>query len=799
MFSIGNEMKGSRGEEVFGPISAAKKTTGDSVIDAIVARAHPIVSARRSGMEESPSSLTKAVLCGDHVFCANNEVLQEEMRSLSPLLPPLPFNAEEQEQCRQIFATFSSYASGLTVMDMLGVYIYQNLKSFVDIKPQLQDLVNDFCRDWLIIYLSAEAKIPVKTQWSLNTQEFNDRMQRISTELESILTKKEKRKASYTNLLSSIKLLVKAWNSEDIRFLYAYGAGEIQECILWLPPRQQDPKVIAVELVLFIEFVHCAFDQTRFLNIANRDESTCYLGEFKRIVRSVKESLASLPDYLESHSEEGRGDLKAFSFCIETQKKLLKEMRQILRRAEKINEKIEKKNEESSTKKMIVLRSATHLKNLDKIAHKKPDLQWIMNVSRYGFYVAFFENITYILDYYIKYSIPSYITLEARLRRVFVVNTLLHENIIDIGLTNVARSCIEGGQNHREFKGILDLNMTKQKVREKLIDPRIHFLSEKEKLFLYSKISSYARELEVQFCPGQKIKDYITKMDTTENSRMMRRLIMIRDHEQCYPMVKEWLENLYKYVEEMRIPHAQKLMEVIDMLSEETCRAYKTEILEFFEDLLIEQMIPFCLVYMLHQDLHFLTQDQATEEPLPFLETPVAQYIFTQQIEDAVLKKIGETPEEFDASSESEGGIEIEAEEVSGSKKVNLPEDTSQSEACEKNCTLNPACVEKSVAVAPLVIHVSERASVRPKKTVDKPLRFHIGRGEKANRVLGKLRALGLDLGRITGSHYHMKNDQGGRCTLAVHSNKPPTKTVRSGLMKQVNEIMLRETEEKKR
>lgn len=738
----------------------------------------------------------------------------QEFQQAGKCLPLIPLTGVEQQQLRDLFHSSLIPARDLTLMDFLGVRIYGALTSLVEENKMPSELLGQFCRDWLIGAISQALNMECKTLKDYSEQ-FIAHME--ETKRKIALTRTKKNKSSHNLISNCIDLLLKIWKMENsFQLLQRDACCEMSQFNSMLPAEKADPKEIYGGTLIFINFIMCAFNHTREFEPMGPNTSI-------QCLQRIKEKLVTFNSVMRSKAviqpTEYAKDVEIveeeLSYkMVQMQKELLKEHREVLERAE-----VKKKNIEDRTRKVIKVSSLEAGVKVQERIEKS-----FIEAQRCNYFHQYIESTLLCVDDSFSKLVDHHFTVASRLNRLWMVKNMFIRRVqrakapletsssresqtsrnlqkVPFSLQTAALGAAYSIAIHREKIKQLHATGIREEVEKQFQDPKMAFLLFAEKEVFVNGSITIVSDLKKAFNPGKALINYAQNEIENLSGMIENRMSGLIGYQKIYKPVTELLECCFESLKVLQKTHSQILIELLNTLSVETCRAHQEEILDFFEDLFLEYTLPICTTYFFHQDMHFLTQDATAKQPLPFMNTPLAIYIMMEDFEHAFFEKIACDERPTDRVNIPEVIEPLEGEEepfvptplsLARSSKLDDVLPSSDALKCPPSASNAPSCAtsrqKKSIrARSSLVSKVASLAMSQRRSS--SPLAFRIRRGEKMRKILKKLKDLGLECVRQRGSHMRLENSEGEACTLSSHGEGTPlTATVRRGVEKQLNE-----------
>lgn len=741
----------------------------------------------RTSEDKRPEEATVAV---QELFQGNSAKFESLLRAPAPPASPLFLTHEDETLFKSLFQSCPVCFEYLTVMDFLGLQTYVALKFLMEKEQISCSVVEKFCRDWLIGCFSDESMPFVNHSINYTSLQFVQYMTTTMKVIEGAVTKKNKKKykPQYDNAINSIKMLIKIIQTESLgkSFLLKY-TGNVSSLDVSAVPAKEDPEELYKEIVLFIEFISVAYDQTQ--DVAGQrqgDECMTALLAFQPIVESLKK----VQRPVRAQEKRGTDDLNHlekeelhFSSLAGVQRNMLDIFRG---RLQADTEKQQRISDFQKNNKLSFI-------SLNKV--NRTQEKFIADFHRHHYLNHALQITIYMTDRYCLKLDNEYVTLRSRGNRLFAYRNKVLSFVLKAEDFKDRRSYLSE-QSQDELDAIFANDCAEHTVmspgiklfvqrmaniaKETLdkIRPIQKILSKESHKAMYECFTLLINEFDDAFLAGDQLIHYARQSQKGVYDNSLSSLLPTE--QALYVMIHDFFETLCPRFDRLQKQYNAIFIRLLDGIPVEVCQKHQQEIIDVVDGFLFDHLVPACTTYLLYQDLYLLTQPEGTKAPRALLETSIGKFLLNEEFEFALFQKATQSY----VVKEPCAAIEpLRKEELSVDKQI---KDVSIQKSSAPKLSKKPKQPKQSSGVSlPLVSHSS--VCVPQSNDALTSSEWRIRRGEKWRKTLKKLQLLGFDVVRCSGSHMSLRNGEGQGCTVSAHGESL-TDTVRRGLERQVND-----------
>lgn len=383
----------------------------------------------------------------------------------------------------------------------------------------------------------------------------------------------------------------------------------------------------------------------------------------------------------------------------------------------------------------------------------------ILADQRYLMYGKYLTDSIFFLEQYANLVFPTHITLHTCLIRTSVLNRLVSKTITQ---TFIVKADV----------------------------PKIPLLPEQTQAFTDLFVSTSVDINNLFMSKWDKdLNQYAIKISRSQIVQDDPEVLL--EYDTMYPKIVCFLDTLYPDLKRLQKAHTERYIAFIKTLGSEICRTYQKEILNTFEDMLINGLGRFSRLALFRWNLEVLLPGKCNT-PTAFLDTPIGSYLVMKEFEQAFLDLITPVCSEVMPPQ----AVLCKPSEIKAPAEI-VPSDalasTSDGQKAEAPTVMIHTHTKKAKAKkhTPLPVMPVSQAPLAsaPAATPEPATSFTIRIGEKIARIKQKLLDEGLTWDHSTGGHDIYATPTGDKVTLSGH-HKHITPGAAKDLEKRVNEVL---------
>lgn len=639
-----------------------------------------------------PSQLPKEITLhaadiAKHVFHGQHSVFDEPAYNMLYVTHPprLPLSTKKWRQLKSILEDCNLPVELLTLFEVLGLKTYATLSEIAGgqsnekARRKIERFRSQFCRHWLIGYLSQANKFICKTELTYTSDEFVTKMQELQNALQTHGQKSSQTSFTlkFTSTMVAIEILLQLWQQETAQeFLQNHCCYHLSMLDPFLR-KAISRETLHQGIRTFVDFIKCIFVNTPYGPLHQDHDLLSGLDHLKRQYAALDQILLS-ERHLSIQAQQSR-TLQIFLQHVEA-----------------------KRQHVAATAE---LQGALDAK--DPKFHKKM-LHHINLATHQSIYIKLFANAMYFLEDYARDLLPSHVTIHARLTRVDVINKIFCKRILDVEAFHLGKqqyqqrvqkqiplhrfpesglfTQLKGGEIKwllasleradipGDMKAFIQKILNKMDAGEHLTEkPSQELLTAEELIWVVHAINlesagcALVYETELDFLTDQargELLKVVTSMarsvyeligvdpeltqyacDRVFTKELNRTWWVLQEHETFYPVFTRFLESVYTTLVTLEKMHGEQLFALIEEhFSRDACREHKNTLFDFVRKLACELMLPLGLVAVLHRDMAILTGHGAQAQSQPSFHKQLTVYLSMQTFKRAFYAKIAPQP-----------------------------------------------------------------------------------------------------------------------------------------------------------
>lgn len=637
-----------------------------------------------------PSQMPQAVTMhaadiAKHVFHGQKSLLDEPVYNMLYVTHPprIPLSSKKFRQLKSILEEFSLPIELLTLFEVLGLRTYATLSEIAagqgneKARHKIERFKNQFCKHWLIGYLSQANTFICKTPISYTSDEFLEKMRELENTLQTHgqSSSQTSFKPFYTCAVACIEMLLQLWQDKTAQeFLHnhcCYHLSMLDPFLRKLRTRE----TLYQGIQTFMDFTKCVFVNTPYGSLNQDHNLMSGLDHLKKQYAALDQTLLS-----ERH------------IMIETQQS--QTLKLFLQHV------VAKEQHVAATAELQGALVAKDPKFHKKIMHH------INLATHQSIYIKLFGNAMYFLEEYAQDLLPTHTTIHARLTRADVINKIFCKRILDVEAFQLGKqkyqqrlqrleslsqcffphSGLFTQLNLGEIKWLqvslahADVPPDKKAFIEKILNkmdaeelitemPSHELLTAEEVIWVVHAINmeiaacALVYEPEMDFLTpraGEEFLKVVTLMareayglihadpeltqyacDRVYSKELNRTWWVLHEYETFYPVLTRFLKIAYATLETLEKAHGEQLFALVEKhLSTDACREHKDALFSFVRKLVYELMLPLSCVAILHRDIEILIGNGGQTQTQPFFHNPLTSYLFMQTFKQAFHAKI---------------------------------------------------------------------------------------------------------------------------------------------------------------